>query len=301
MNALTPRLSIGARQCCRGNLLPEHSMILRMPSIAAVIAALTFVSMDSLSQTDATLPVEGMLPPLAGATAWLNSPALTPEGLRGKVVLVDFLTYTCINWQRSQPYVRAWAEKYKDHGLVVIGVHTPEFAFEKNMDNIVPELAAFRVDYPVAVDSDHAVWNAFGNRYWPAIYIIDANGRIRFHHFGEGEYERTEMVIQQLLREAGSSGFATEPVKTDPRGSEVAADWDNLRSPEAYLGRNQAQGFASPGGAVVGKSRRYVSPRSLALNRWALSGEWTITPGFVAVDKPGGRIAIDSTRVTCTL
>jgi thiol-disulfide isomerase/thioredoxin len=266
-------------------------MTLKMPFIAAVVATFSLVSMDSLSQSDARLPVERMLPPLTGATAWLNSPALTPDGLRGKVVLVDFLTFTCINWQRSQPYVRAWAEKYKDHGLVVIGVHTPEFAFEKDIDNVRRELAPFRVRYPVAVDRDYAVWNAFDNRYWPAIYIVDANGRIRFHHFGEGEYERTERVLQQLLREAGYSDFATELVKTDARGSEVAADWDNLRSPETYLGRNQAQGFSSPGGAVVGKSRRYAAPRSMAVNRWALSGDWTVTPGFVVLDKPGGRIA----------
>ncbi|MFO1302134.1 MAG: redoxin domain-containing protein [Burkholderiales bacterium] len=256
----------------------------------ALVTAFTF-PLDSRSQGGAPLPVEGMLPPFTGATGWLDSPALTPEGLRGKVVLVHFLTYTCVNWQRTQPYVRAWAQKYKDHGLVVIGVHTPEFAFEKNIDNIRPELAAFRVDYPVAVDSDYRVWNAFGNRYWPAIYVVDASGRIRFHHFGEGEYERTERVIQQLLREAGRSGFGTDLVRAEARGTEVAADWDNVRSPEAYLGRDQAQGFASPGGAVEGKSRRYAAPRTLALNRWALVGEWTVTPGFVALDKPGGRIA----------
>ena len=266
-------------------------MTCRILLIAAMVAAFTFAAADSRSQADPALPVEGMLPPFTGATAWLNSPPLSLEALRGKVVLVDFLTYTCINWQRSQPYVRAWAAKYKDHGLVVIGVHTPEFAFEKDIANVEPELGAFRVQYPVAVDSDYGVWKAFANRYWPAIYIADTNGRIRFHHFGEGEYERTERVIQQLLREAGHSGFATDLAATDARGSEVAADWDNLRSPEAYLGHDQTQGFSSPGGAVVGESRRYAAPRSLALNRWALGGEWTFAPGFVALDKPNGRIA----------
>jgi thiol-disulfide isomerase/thioredoxin len=262
----------------------------RIAFMAIMVTALAFPP-EAHSQGDAALSVEGMLPPLTGATGWLNSSPLTPEGLRGKVVLVDFLTYTCVNWQRTQPYVRAWAEKYKPHGLVVIGVHTPEFAFERNVDNIRPELAAFRVDYPVAVDSDYGVWNAFGNRYWPAVYIADVKGRIRFHHFGEGEYERIERVIQQLLHEAGSSNFATDLVRTEARGTEVAADWDSLRSPEAYLGREQAKGFSSPGGALVGRSRRYAAPRSLALNRWALSGEWTVSPGFITLDKPGGRIA----------
>src|SRR3954470_23350436 len=155
-----------------------------------------------------------------GATGWVNSPPLGAGELRGKVVLVDFWTYTCINWLRTQPYVRAWADKYKDQGLVVIGVHTPEFGFEKNVDNIRPALKMFRVEYPVAVDSDYAIWNAFGNRYWPAVYIVDANGRIRHHQFGEGDYERTEAVIRQLLREAGYPGEGSNAVQVDARGSE---------------------------------------------------------------------------------
>ena len=212
------------------------------------------------------------------------------EGLRGKVVLVDFWTYTCINWQRTQPYVRYWAEKYKDQGLVVIGVHTPEFAFEKDVDNIRPALKTFRVEYPVAVDSNYAVWDAFGNRFWPAVYVADAKGNIRYHHFGEGEYERTEAVIQQLLRDAGYSGKGNDAVKIDPRGSEVAADWENLRSGENYLGRDKAEGFSSPGGALVGKSRKYAAPRSLRLNQWALSGDWTVSAGAAALDKANGRV-----------
>ena len=237
------------------------------------------------------LPIEGTLPSLAGATTWLNSQPLTPEGLRGKVVLVDFWTYTCINWQRTQPYVRAWAERYRNQGLVVIGVHTPEFEFEKNVDNIRPALEMFRVDYPVAVDSNYAIWDAFGNRYWPAVYVVDANGKIRHHQFGEGEYERTEAVIQQLLREAGYSGKGNDAVRVDAHGSEVAADWDNLRSQENYLGHNRTEGFASPGSAVVGKSRNYGVPQSLMLNHWALGGDWTVNPGAIALDKGGGRIA----------
>ena len=266
---------------------------------AALIAGLAHTPIESLAQgrtmhtmttRSASPPVEGTLPSLAGATAWLNSPALTHEALRGKVVLVDFWTYTCINWQRTQPYVRAWAERYKDKGLVVIGVHTPEFGFEKNIDNIRPALKRFGVDYPVAVDSNYAIWEAFGNRFWPAVYVIDANGKIRYHHFGEGEYERTEAVIQQLLRDAGYSGNGNDGVQVDARGSEAAADWENLRSPESYLGRDQALGFASPGGAVVGKSHPYAVPRMLTLNLWALGGDWTVSAGAVALDKPQGRI-----------
>jgi thiol-disulfide isomerase/thioredoxin len=234
--------------------------------------------------------MNGQLPSFAGATGWLNSSPLTPAGLRGKVVLVNFWTYTCINWLRQLPYVRAWGARYADAGLVVIGVHTPEFGFEKNVDNIRPALKMFRIDYPVAVDSDYSVWNAFGNHYWPAVYIVDANGKIRYHQFGEGEYERTEAVIQQLLREAGYSGMGNDAVQVDPRGSEVAADWDNLRSQENYLGRDQTQGFGSPGGAFVGKSRTYAPPPSLRLNEWALTGDWTVNADAVALDKPNGRV-----------
>jgi thiol-disulfide isomerase/thioredoxin len=246
--------------------------------------------MQTMTMRAHPLPVEGSLASFAGAITWLNSQPLTPQALRGKVVLVDFWTYTCINWQRTEPYVRAWAEKYKDQGLVVIGVHTPEFGFEKNVDNIRPALKMFRIDYPVAVDSDYAIWKAFGNQYWPAIYIADGNGRIRHHQFGEGEYERTEAVIQQLLHEAGYSGMGNDAVRVEPLGSEVAADWDNLRSQENYLGRDQAQGFASPGGSPVGKSRNYAAPSSLRLNQWALSGDWTVNPGAVVLDRSNGRI-----------
>src|SRR5262249_35300986 len=266
---------------------------------AAMLAATVATPIESLAQgrtmhtmpsRPATLPVEGMFPPLTGAIDWLNSQPLTPEGLRGKVVLVDFWTYTCINWQRTQPYVRAWAEKYKDQGLVTIGVHTPEFPFEKNIDNIRPALKMFRIDYPVAVDSNYAIWDAFRNQYWPAVYLVDANGKIRYHQFGEGEYERTEAAIQQLLREAGYPGTGNAAVQVDPRGSEVAADWGNLRSGETYLGRNQTQGFASPGSALAGTSHNYSAPQMLRLNQWALSGDWTISEGAVALDKANGRV-----------
>jgi hypothetical protein len=187
--------------------------------------------------------------------------------------------------------VRAWAARYKDQGLVVLGVHSPEFEFEKNVENIRPALGRFRIDYPVAVDSDHAVWDAFRNHYWPAVYVVDAKGNIRHHQFGEGEYDRTEVVIQQLLREAGYPGTGNDAVVVDPRGSEVAADWSNLGSPEAYLGGDRSEGFVSSSPAAIGKSRSYVAPRSLALNHWALSGDWTVNAGAIVVDKANGRLA----------
>ena len=255
----------------------------------AMIAAVTIATSAS-AQDKFALPVEGTFPSLSGATGWLNSEPLTAEALRGKVVLVDFWTYTCINWQRTQPYVRAWAEKYRDQGLVVIGVHTPEFEFEKNVDNIRPALKRFRVEYPVAIDSDYGIWKAFRNNYWPAVYIIDAAGNLRFHHFGEGEYGRTEAVIQQLLREAGKSGIGNDTVRVDAEGSEVAADWANLRSPENYLGSDRTEGFASPSRSVTGKTRSYSAPKMLSLNQWALRGDWTVNPGAVALDKTGGAI-----------
>jgi thiol-disulfide isomerase/thioredoxin len=188
------------------------------------------------------------------ADEWLNSPPLTASALRGKVVLVDFWTYTCINWLRTLPYVRAWDGKYRNQGLVVIGVHAPEFAFEKNLNNVRWAVKDMRVDYPVAVDNDHVVWRAFNNQYWPALYFIDAQGRIRHHHFGEGAYEQSEMIIQALLVEAGSSGFDREPVSVDGRGLEAAADWRSLRSPENYVGYERTQNFASPGGCGPGQA-----------------------------------------------
>jgi thiol-disulfide isomerase/thioredoxin len=201
---------------------------------------------------------------LERANEWLNSPPLTPAELKGKVVLIDFWTYTCTNWLRTLPYVRAWAAKYRDQGLVVIGVHSPEFAFEKELNNVRWAVKALQVDFPVAVDSEHVIWRAFRNNYWPALYFIDAQGRMRHHHFGEGSYEQSEMVIQRLLLEAGASGIGDETVSVDPKGLEVAADWVTLKSPESYLGYAQAGNFASPGGAAPDKSRVYEFPRDYA-------------------------------------
>ena len=228
---------------------------------------------------------------LERASEWLNSPPLTPSALRGKVVLIDFWTYTCINWLRTLPHVRAWAEKYKDKGLVVIGVHSPEFSFEKNITNVRWAVKTLRVDYPVAVDSEHAIWRAFNNQYWPALYFIDAQGHVRHYHFGEGSYEQSEMVIQRLLAEAGAGGLGDDLVSPDARGLEVAADWGTLKSPENYVGYARTQSFASPGGATMDKPRIFALPARLRLNEWALSGDWTMKSEAVVLNKLHGRIA----------
>jgi thiol-disulfide isomerase/thioredoxin len=228
---------------------------------------------------------------LERANEWLNSPPLTPSALRGKVVLSDFWTYTCINWRRTLPYVRAWAEKYKDQGLVVIGIHAPEFAFEKNLSNVRWAVKDMRIDYPIAVDNAHVIWRAFRNQYWPALYFIDSQGRVRHHHFGEGAYEQSEMIIQQLLAETGIGRIDGELVSVDARGIEAGADWGSLKSPENYLGYEHTQNFASPGGAVLDKTRMYELPARLRLNEWALSGDWTVKNQAAVLNKPNGGIA----------
>jgi thiol-disulfide isomerase/thioredoxin len=242
---------------------------------------------------EVALPVEGRLPSFEGATEWLNSDPLTPDGLRGRVVLVDFWTYTCINWLRTLPYLRAWAAKYRDDGLTVIGVHTPEFDFEQNIGNVTAQSRNLGVAYPIAVDSDYAVWNAFANQFWPAVYLADAEGRIRFHHFGEGEYPMTEMVIQRLLLDAGADGIDQDLVIVDPRGLEVAADWQTLESPETYAGYRQSTGFAQEDAAGFDEPRVYTLPEQLGLNRWGLSGTWTVAGHAAVLNEPGGRIAFE--------
>jgi hypothetical protein len=187
--------------------------------------------------------------------------------------------------------VRAWAEKYKDKGLVVIGAHTPEFSFEKNLDNIRREAVSLRVEYPIVVDSDYGVWSAFNNNYWPALYFIDAAGQIRHHHFGEGEYEQSEMLLQRLLMEAGSTNLGDELVSVDPQGLEVAADWGSLKTPETYAGYAQAQGFASPEGFRWDQASDFALPAQWRLNQWALAGNWTVTREFSALSRANGRIA----------
>lgn len=236
------------------------------------------------------LPVEGVMPPLSGATTWINSPPLTREQLRGKVVVVDFWTYSCINCLRALPYVRAWAEKYKDQGLVVIGVHTPEFAFEKSEANVREAVARLGVAYPVAMDNDFAVWRAFKNQYWPAHYFIDAQGRIRHHHFGEGDYDGSERVIQQLLKEAGAADVASDLVQVQAQGAEAAADMAQLASPETYVGYARAENFRSPGGFARDAVKTY-GPAALRLNDWSLTGPWRVTREHAALTAPGGRLA----------
>jgi thiol-disulfide isomerase/thioredoxin len=236
------------------------------------------------------LPVEGRMPSLDGATQWLNSPPLTAAGLRGKVVLVDFWTYTCINWLRTLPYVRAWAERYQQHGLVVLGVHTPEFDVEHDLDNVRRAVKDLRVHHPVAVDNDYTIWSAFDNHYWPALYLVDAQGKIRHHRFGEGGYEESEMILQQLLAEAGSGGIGQDLVSVDPIGVEAAADWASLRSPENYLGYQRTENFTSADGAVLDTPHVYALPTRLRLNHWAVAGDWTVQPQAVVLNQAEGRI-----------
>jgi len=224
-------------------------------------------------------PVDTQLPGFDGATGWLNSKPLTPEGLRGRVVLTDFWTYTCINWLRTLSYVRAWAEKYADQGLVVVGVHTPEFPFERDVENVREAAKDLSVEYPIALDSEYAVWNAFANRYWPAVYIADAQGRIRYHHFGEGRYEESERAIQELLREAGGDGVGDDLVSVADDGLEAQADWGNLETPETYLGSEQAQNFAGKAADRLG------------LNQWTLTGDWAVEPHASVLNQAGGAIA----------
>jgi hypothetical protein len=238
----------------------------------------------------AELPVEGELPELSGATAWLNSAPLTRAGLRGDVVVVQFCTFSCVNWLRTVPYVKAWAEKYRDAGLVLIGAHSPEFGFEHDQAKIRAALDGLGVEHPVAVDNDFAVWRAFDNAYWPALYFVDAEGRIRHHHFGEEDYERSERVIQQLLAEAGRDDVARDLVSVEPDGVYLAADWAALGSPETYVGYARTSGFASPGGVDPDRSRAYDAPPRLALNQWALSGEWTVGSQVTTLNEPGGRL-----------
>jgi thiol-disulfide isomerase/thioredoxin len=226
---------------------------------------------------------------LGRAVDWINSPPLKPEHLAGKVVLVNFWTYTCINWLRTLPYVRAWAQKYQQQ-FVVVGVHTPEFAFERNIDNVRRAVRQMNIEYPVAIDNDYAIWRAFDNHYWPALYLVDARGRVRGHRFGEGEYDKSEQLIQRLLAEAGAALVGDSLVPVDASGVEAPADWSNLRSSENYVGYERTENFASPGGATLDRRRLYAAPARLALNQWALVGDWTMGRQAAVVTSPNGRI-----------
>lgn len=260
-------------------LAPQRTLTVAADTVANAVATRPYRSL---------LPVEGRLPSLDGAVTWLNSPPLSADALRGKVVLVDFWTYSCINCIRTLPYIRAWAEKYRDQGLVVIGVHTPEFAFEKKVDNVQKALDEFKLGFPVAVDSNFTIWRAFNNNYWPAIYLVDAQGRIRYHHFGEGRYDSSEKAIQDLLREAGSNA-PQALVTPSASGIEAAGDPSRPGSDETYLGYRQASGFWSPQPVVHGRDAHY-SGGDLRLNQWSLDGQWRINADDITASRPGGAI-----------
>ena len=228
---------------------------------------------------------ESRMPSLVGATEWLNSDPLTPGDLEGRVVLVDFGTYTCINWLRTLPHLRAWDVKYRENGLAVLGIQTPEFEFEQNLDSVRREVTSRGVEWPVAVDNGYEIWQAFGNQYWPALYFIDRGGVIRHHHFGEGQYEQSERVIQELLDLPPQ-----DVVSVHGEGDEASADWARLNSPETYLGYERTDGFASPGGIGAGKTRVFAAPERMQLNHWALSGNWTMREDRVVLNEAGGRI-----------
>jgi cytochrome c biogenesis protein CcdA/thiol-disulfide isomerase/thioredoxin len=237
------------------------------------------------------LPVEGEVPSFAGATLWLNSPPLTAEGLRGKVVMVDFWTYSCINCLRALPYVQGWYDKYKDHGLVIVGVHAPEFAFEKDPGNVRRAVADLKVTYPVALDNDYAIWQAFNNQYWPAHYFIDATGKIRAHHFGEGNYAESESIIRKLLTDAGNSNLPPAGMGVmKVEGVKAAADEAHDQSPETYVGYKRAENFVSMGGFAQDQSHVYAAPSEFKLNQWALSGAWTVDPEKAVLSAAQGKI-----------
>jgi thiol-disulfide isomerase/thioredoxin len=225
------------------------------------------------------------MPPFTGAAEWLNSEPLAPLELRGHVVLVNFWTLTCINWLRQEPYVRAWSQAYRDDGLIVIGVHTPEFSFEHEVDGIRHAIKSRQINYPVAVDNDYAIWSAFANHYWPALYFIDSDGIIRDEHFGEGRYEESERVIQRLL------GVERQLVSVEGAGVEAQADWEQLQTPETYLGYGRGERFASADGVAAGERRVYQSPHRLQVDEWSLAGEWTIGRENVVLGQAGGSIA----------
>ena len=249
-------------------------------------------ALEQIACAASYVPMTTELASLANANGWINSQPLTAESLKGKVVLVDFCTYTCINWLRTLPYIRAWAERYKYNGLVTIGVQTPEFEFEANIDNVRRATKAMNVAYPVAVDNDFAIWNAFDNHYWPALYFVDGTGRIRHHQFGEGDYDNSENILRRLLADNGARDLAEKVGDVDGRGVEAAADWGNLKSPESYLGYGRAAYFASPDEPVNDARHAYGLPSKLNLNQWALSGDWTIRKQGALLNSASGRIRL---------
>jgi thiol-disulfide isomerase/thioredoxin len=265
------------------------SLIDRRQFVGSAVMTMAAAQLSTFGTAEANNRAPRELRAFGRATEWLNSPPLTAAHLLGKVVVVHFCTYTCINWLRTLPYVRAWSQKYSE-GLVLIGVHTPEFGFEKNVDNVRSALRPMQIEYPIGIDNDYSIWRAFNNQAWPALYFVDARGRVRQHYWGEGQYDRSEVVIQRLLAEAGVSDPRGGLVSADARGIETAADWDSLRSPETYVGHERTRNFASPGGAEPDRRRRYAQPRRLALNQWALAGEWTMGKEATVLSSSNGRI-----------
>jgi cytochrome c biogenesis protein CcdA/thiol-disulfide isomerase/thioredoxin len=252
--------------------------------------AMTGGAMMSSHASSSLPPIEGDLPALGGGVAWLNSSPLTPESLRGKVVMIDFWTYSCINCLRALPYVKSWYARYKDQGLIVLGVHSPEFAFEKSENNVRRAVHDLGITYPVVLDNNYAIWQAFNNRYWPAHYFVDSKGSIRGHHFGEGNYEESEQTIRQLLTEAGVKHLPEATLKIKDEGVEAAADEKNVKSPETYIGYERAEKFASPGGAAHDEAKSYAVPSELQLNEWALSGNWRVEGEKAIAASANGKI-----------
>jgi cytochrome c biogenesis protein CcdA/thiol-disulfide isomerase/thioredoxin len=258
---------------------------------AMTARAMSGGAMSTSSAAASSLPIEGEMPSLSGAVAWLNSPPLTAQDLRGKVVLIDFWTYSCINCLRTLPYVKSWYERYKDHGLIIIGVHSPEFAFEKDVSNVQRAVHDLGITYPVAVDSDYAIWRAFANQYWPADYLVDAMGHIREHHFGEGDYDGSELAIRELLMQAGHTDLPSMSGQMRGQGIQAAADESDIQSPETYIGYERAENFSSPGSLARDSVKTYVVPSTLQLNQWALGGRWLITAEHAALQSAPGTIA----------
>ena len=276
------------------NLLTKFSFVNTSKAEAHLINALgpqrPAAGVVNAASSQIALADEGAMPELNGAVAWLNSSPLTRDSLRGKVVLIDFWTYSCINCLRALPYVEAWSEKYKDAGLVVIGVHTPEFAFEKEQSNVQKAVRDLKVNYAVAIDSDYKIWQAFNNQYWPAHYFIDGKGRIRYHHFGEGEYDESERVIQQLLKENGATSLSAGTTNVSATGVEAAAGGDNVRSPETYIGYRRAENFASAQPLAQDSRKAYTPRNRLSLNQWALGGSWTVSPESAVLQAASGKV-----------
>ncbi|HXX28213.1 MAG TPA: cytochrome c biogenesis protein DipZ [Terriglobales bacterium] len=274
------------------NLLTKFSFVNTAKAEEHLIGALEpAVLTTSAGEPQPALDDEGPMPELDGAAGWLNSPPLSKKSLRGKIVLIDFWTYSCINCLRALPYVEGWAAKYKDAGLVVIGVHTPEFAFEKERANVEKALRDLKVTYPVALDNDYKIWQAFNNRYWPAHYFIDGKGRIRHHHFGEGEYAESERVIQELLKQNGAQLIAANTVTVSGIGAEAPADNANIGSPETYVGYHRAENFASQESIAKDSRKTYTLRPRLSLNQWALSGSWNVGEESAVLQKAPGKIA----------